>query len=809
MILSRARREGAQGFYLRDHPIAENERANRRNRTPSELAGRMPALQNLLLYFLFLLCTPALAAEAFKPGKLAEMDAAITNAIAEHKLPGGVLWLERHGQVYHRAYGSRALEPSREPMTEDTIFDLASLTKVVATTPALMLLLERGQIKLDAPAHSYLSEFKGAGRETITIRHLMTHTSGLPASFTHGNPSSYEDGIRIACSEAPETPPGSAFKYSDVNFILLGEIVRRVSGVRLNEFAAREIYEPLKMSETAFLPPRSRLDRIAPTQQVGNEMLRGKVHDPKARFMGGVAGHAGVFGTAADLARYARMLLRLGELDGARVFKSETVKLMTSVQSPDAVFTRRGLGWDIDSGYSRPRGKLFPLGSYGHTGFTGTSLWIDPFSETFWIFLSNRVHPDGEGNILPLQAALATLAAEAVEGFDFTNVPGALPARMTNGPPPKVLNGIDVLVKQNFAPLKHLRIGLITNHTGQDRQRHPTIDLLKNAPQVSLKVLFSPEHGIRGQADEKVGDSVDAKTGLPVHSLYGEHFAPTSAQLEGLDALVFDIQDIGCRFYTYISTMGYCLEAAAKARLKFFVLDRVNPINGLTVEGPVYHGATSFTAFHSLPLRYGMTIGELARMFNAERSLHADLTVIKLEGWARDMWYDQTGLPWINFSPNMRTLTGAILYPGVGLHETALSVGRGTGTPFEMIGAPYIDDVRLSAELNATGLPGLGFMPIRFTPTYSTFKDQDCGGVAMVVTQRDRLQAVDAGIVIAQTLQHLYPKEFDLTKVNRLLQDSGTMTGVTAGKPLAEIKQAWAAGLEDFKKRRAQYLIYQ
>ncbi len=371
-----------------------------------------------------------------------------------------------------------------------------------------------------------------------------------------------------------------------------------------------------------------------------------------------------------------------------------------------------------------------------------------------------------------------------------------------------MLNGIDVLVQQNFAPLKKLRVGLITNQTGHDRRRRATIDLLKSAPEVTLKALFSPEHGIRGELDEKVGDSVDGKTGLPVYSLYGARQAPTPAQLKDLDALVFDIQDIGCRFYTYIATLGNCLEAAAKANLKFFVLDRVNPINGLSVEGPVYHGAPSFTAYHSLPLRYGMTIGELARMFNDERGWKADLTIIPLEGWTRDLWFDQTGLPWINPSPNMRSLTAATLYPGLGLHETALSVGRGTGTPFEMVGAPDLDDVKLAAELNSAGLAGVAFIPIRFTPTYSTFKDRTCAGVALLVTERDRLQPVEVGLAIALTLERLYPKDFALQKLNTLLQQPETIEAIRSGKPLAEIKRSWAAELEMFQKRRARYLLY-
>ena len=370
------------------------------------------------------------------------------------------------------------------------------------------------------------------------------------------------------------------------------------------------------------------------------------------------------------------------------------------------------------------------------------------------------------------------------------------------------LNGIDVLVEQGFAPLKNLRLGLITNHTGHDRQRRPTIDLLMNATGVQLKALFGPEHGIRGEVDEKFGDSVDRKTGLPIYSLYGEDRSPKAENLRGMDALVFDIQDIGCRFYTYPSTMGLALEAAGKAGLKMFVLDRVNPINGVAMEGPLHHGQRSFTAFHAVPLRHGMTVGELAQMYNAEQKFGADLTVIRVEGWRRSEWFDETELPWTNQSPNMRSLPAATLYPGLGLHETALSVGRGTDKPFEMAGAPYIDDVKFAAELSSAGLPGVRFVPVRFTPTYSTFKDKPCGGVAFVITDRERMNAVDVGIQMALTLQWLYPNDFALAKVNTLLQHPTTIEAIKANQSLAEIKKAWAAELAVFKQRRKQFLLY-
>ncbi len=361
---------------------------------------------------------------------LKEIDQTIEAAISEGRAPGGVFVLERGGRTYRRAYGLRAVEPEREEMTEATIFDVASLTKVVATTPAVMLLVQRGEVALDEPVKRYIPEFGGDGRDAVTVRHLLTHTSGLrPGISLRPAWSGYERAIELACAETPRHDPGTAFVYSDINFILLGELVRRVGGDGLEVFVRNEIYGPLGMETTAFLPPEEWKARIAPTQRAGDGILRGVVHDPTARAMNGVAGHAGLFSTAGDLARFARMMLNRGELDGVRVFEAETVDLMTAVQTPETLADRRGLGWDIDSRFSRPRGSRFPLGSYGHTGWTGGCLWIDPFSGTFWMFLSNRVHPDGTGNVLDLQRALADLAADAITGFDFENVPGALPPR--------------------------------------------------------------------------------------------------------------------------------------------------------------------------------------------------------------------------------------------------------------------------------------------------------------------------------------------------------------------------------------------
>lgn len=786
---------------------------------------------------------PVGAKSEFRTNYLALMDAAIHSAIASNRTPGAVLWLERHGDAYHKAYGQRAVVPATEPMTEDTVFDAASLTKVLATTPAMLKLIESGKVSLDSAVTNYLPEFVGKGKEAITIRNLMTHSSGLRPGLPRTEPwLGHEAALAVACAEPLPDNPSSVFRYSDINFILLGFVVERVTGEPLDGFCAREIYRPLGMTNTGYrryAPSRplglptdtnsiistfaATTNRIAPTEVLANfgVVLRGVVHDPTARMMGGVAGHAGVFTTAADLARFSRMMLGGGQLDGVRIFAPETVKLMTSVQSPQGL-ARRGLGWDIDSPYAGQRGTNFPVGGYGHTGWTGTSLWIDPFSETFVILLSNRNHPSEAGNILALRRELGSLAALAVKNFDFRHVEGALEptAPTTNQPagPSKAgaagtnstaLNGIDVLKRESFRALRGKRVGLVTNHTGQDRDRNATIDLLHHAEGVKLVALFSPEHGIRGALDqEKINDSTDEKTGLPVYSLYGQRRAPAPEQLAGLDVLVFDIQDIGCRFYTYTSTMGNCLEAAAKAKVAFMVLDRVNPIGGLA-EGPVLTGERSFVAWHEIPLRHGLTTGELAQLFNAERGFGADLRVIRCEHWTPGQWFDETGLPWRNPSPNMRSLTAATLYPGVGVLEFCnVSVGRGTDTPFELLGAPYVDAEKLAAGLSQAGLAGVQFEATRFTPTASAFAGQPCRGVHFRLTDRAAFRAADLGVVLATLLHRNHGDQLKLDKMSRLLGDAATLEAIKSGGPLADIRALWQDALAKFDERARPHRLY-
>jgi len=375
----------------------------------------------------------------------------------------------------------------------------------------------------------------------------------------------------------------------------------------------------------------------------------------------------------------------------------------------------------------------------------------------------------------------------------------------------QVLSGLDVLERDGFAALAGRRVGLITNHTGINRKGVSNVELLRDAPSVQLVALFSPEHGFHGTLDqETVDDAHDERSGLRIHSLYGQTRKPTPAMLEGIDTLVFDIQDVGTRFYTYIATMALAMEAAAEHGLRFVVLDRPNPINGLGVAGPVLDpGREAFVACHPIPVRHGMTVGELARMLNAERTLGLDLRVVPVEGWRRGDSFDATGLPWVNPSPNMRSVDEAFLYPGVGLLEaTNLSVGRGTATPFEVVGAPWLDGERLAEALGRDGLPCVSFRPTAFTPSASKFAGERCGGVVLEVTDRRAFRAVRMGLAIARQLRLLQPDDWDPAGCDHLLRHAKTLEALTQARPLDEIEAQGHAGLQAFLERRARFLLY-
>jgi uncharacterized protein YbbC (DUF1343 family) len=374
----------------------------------------------------------------------------------------------------------------------------------------------------------------------------------------------------------------------------------------------------------------------------------------------------------------------------------------------------------------------------------------------------------------------------------------------------RVQTGLDVLEAQKFAPLRGKHIGLITNHTGVDFQERTTINVLAHAPGVQVVALFSPEHGIAGHSDEKLPSSKDASTGLPIFSLYGDHLRPTDEMLQGIDALVFDVQDAGVRFYTYTTTMAYCMEEAAKRNIAFFVLDRPNPLNGDVVEGPMLDAEkTSFVAYYPLPVRYGLTIGELAQFFNTENHINAQLHVIPMRNWHRNYFFESTGLKWIPPSPNLRTLKGALLYPGLEILQNAgVSVGRGTEAPFEEFGAPWINGEEVAASLNAKNLPGVHIVNQPFIPVSGLYAGQHCGGVGVRVTDRVALRSIRVGLEIAAELKKKYPDHFDVTKILLLLGNDSTIQQLQAGSPVVEIIASWVKDLAAYDAVRRRYFLY-
>ena len=768
-----------------------------------------------------LACAASLWAQPTFSGAAA-VDDQINQAVKDGLIPGAVLLIGHDGQVvYRKAFGERALIPAREPMTEDTIFDAASLTKVVATTSSVMKLFEQGKIRLDDPVTKYLPEFQ-EGHSPITIRNLMTHFSGLrPDLDLKPAWSGYETGIHRALIDKPTGPPGVRFVYSDINFILMGEIVHRLSGQMLSDFARTNIFEPLGMKESMFQPPAALRPRIAPTEidPTTGRPLRGVVHDDTSRYMGGVAGHAGLFTTADDLAKFAQMLLDHGEANGVRLFSPLTVEKFTRPESPADQPILRGLGWDIDSPYSSNRGDLFPIGSFGHTGFTGTSMWMDPVSRTYVILLTNVVHPHRGKSLSSFRSHIATIAAAssgiatpsvAITGYNETIVGPGL--RRVVEPRDAVFTGLDVLVKDNFAPLRGKRVGLITNYTGLSRDGKRNIELMLVAG-VKLVTLFAPEHGLQGTEDqENVSDSKDAASGLPIVSLYqGPRRRLTPEMLKSVDVLVFDIQDVGVRFWTYSCTMLYSMEEAAKKHLPFFVLDRPNPITGVHVEGPMLDPElTSFLGCLQIPVRHGMTFGELANFANGERNLGVDLHVIGMEGWNRGDWLDYTGLAWVDPSPNMRSLTAATLYPGIALLEASknYSVGRGTDAPFEQIGADWIRGPELASFLNSRYIPGVRVYPTRFRPTSSNFAGTTIQGVRFVITDRNSFDSTRLGLEVGYALEKLYPGKIPW-ETNRFL--IGNHAVVERGKVAAdprETVQKMEDSLAAFVGKREKYLLY-
>jgi SSS family transporter len=984
----------------------------------------------------------------------------INDAIAAHKLPGAVALIGHNNEVvFEHAYGDRKLagEPGPipgpdgkpdlrpEPMTEDTIFDMASLSKCLSTATAIMQLYEAGKItSFDDPVEQYLPAFNAthdATRAKVTLRMLLTHTSGeapdvdLKTPWGLSSPDKAE-GIRLALTTPLKSTPGDHFEYSDINFILLGDLVETLSGQPLDVYAQQHIFKPLGMTDTRYLPlakacgphhdngaaiawapaPRGRelfacpqgdwstslLPRIAPethddegnaqTNPDFDHLLRGTVHDPTTRRMGGVAGHAGVFSTAHDVYLFANALLeKLLHNTGSFPLKQSTLQLMTMPEQPNSSTpgdpssatasaspkvglgkaelaaansfeaasiaagdkpaepglaphypalhgqNLRGFGWDIDTAFSKPRGLIFPIGSFGHTGYTGTSLWMDPASDTYVILLANAVHPhDQHRPISNLRGEVATAAAQAL-GLganrpvdckqpnvfcDPTKMPketgapssptasssakvgigeadlsrtstqprlmrvatsrypeasasGLMPRGKTGAlvPEGRTLTGIDVMEQTHFAALHGLHhLGLLTNQTGIDAEGHRTVDILHSLPSslYSLLTVFSPEHGINGILDQSnIASTTDPATHLPVISLYGAHPSdrhPTHAQLANLDAVVIDLQDVGVRFWTYEAATTYFLEAAAREQTDFHhpmeivLLDRPNPIGGVAIQGPVSDpGLASYVNSMPIPVRHGLTLGELARYFVGTHHLATHLTVIPMQHWSRTEYFADTHLPWVNPSPNLRSPEAAILYPALGLIETTnLSVGRGTPHPFSFFGAgvstpsssptlkepvsspstspalkgtgfspsvndlgkpgalgpegPWFNAATVAAAITARHLPGVIFtattVPIAEDANHYPFHGQTIPAVRLSVTDPTTFNSPETGIEILTTLHRLYPTQFRLVKVQTLLCNQATLDALEHGDDPRAVALSWQPQLKSFKLAINPYLLY-
>jgi len=722
--------------------------------------------------------------------------------------------------VYREAFGQRATTPAPEPMTPDTVFDLASLTKVIATTTAILQLAEAGRLDLDTPVARYWPAFAAHGKDAVTVRELLAHTSGLrpdlPARPAHPG----RDGVLSAiATERLRSAPGERVIYSDLNFVVLGELVERITHLSLDAYCRAHVFDPLGMRDTRFLPDAAQASRSAPTTADEAGMRRGRVHDPTAQWMGGVSGNAGLFSTADDLARFAQMMLNAGRAGATQILRPESIAALAAVASPLDAVPWRGLGWELAAPLVQNHDRLPPLGVIGHTGYTGTGLWIDLVTGQFIVVLTNRVHPDDSGDARPLRAQLLALLASRSAPASAARIgqalPSALPALhaaarlpISTGP---VQTGIDVLEVQQFAPLAGLRVGLITNRSGFDAEGRRTVDVLAHAQGVALAALFSPEHGLNTDMDERVGDTVDAATGLTVHSLYNAGRRFPAGTLDELDALIFDIQDAGVRFFTYETTLGYALEAAAARGIPLFVLDRPDPLGAQRFGGPVLEPRReSFTGYFPLPLQPGMTIGELANLFNKAKAIGADLRVVPMQGYRREMTFADTGLGWVPLSPNLRTLAQLDLYPDVGLLEGAnLSVGRGTPHPFEWIGAPWIDANRLANALNALGTDA-HFDPVDFVPTESTWRGQLCHGVhiARDAALPQRRPVASLGLGLLATLHALYPDTFDLDATRDSVGSEAVSRAVRDGAAADAAQALDAAALERFARSRQENLRY-
>jgi uncharacterized protein YbbC (DUF1343 family) len=712
----------------------------------------------------------------------------VERAIARGELPGGVVAIgNRTELLYLRAFGERT---AGEPMTLDTLFDLASLTKPLATAASIMALVEQGAVELAAPVSRYLPELELPDKRDITVSQLLLHTSGLPRVNVLRD---YEQGrahaLRMIARQPLRDAPGASFEYSDLGFILLGELVERVTGASLATFAQQRIYQPLGMRDTQFNPPEREVARSAPTEERDEHWIRGVVDDPRAYRLGGVAGHAGLFSTAADVATFAQMLLGRGERTGVRVLAEETVSRMLEPRRAGAA--KRTLGFDVESRYSHARGLRFSERAVGHGGYTGTSLWLDPERELFVVLLSNRVHSGPRGSIHPLTSSVGDLAVRAVSRDSS-----------------RLSTGIDGLVQSAFAELRGRSVALLSHAAARDREGVQTLERLRRAPGVALKAVLTPEHGFDARQEGHV--SHRRLGALPLYSLFGKQRKPTPEMLQGCDTIVVDLVDVGTRFYTYMASVLATLEAASELGLDVILLDRPNPIGGTRIEGPLSEEAFhSFVNFHPLPLRHGMTAGELARFLVAQRALDVRISIVRVQGWQREQWFPETGLVWHPPSPNLGSEEQAMLYPAIALVEgTNLSVGRGTPRAFQVLGAPFLNAEELARELTSSGLGFVRVEPTRFTPRVGPYAGQSIPGVSFELVDAQGFSAAQLGLELIAALRRTHAADWDSTRLSKMIAHRATLAALDRGAAPEEIEASWRDELKAFSQAREKALLY-
>ncbi len=744
----------------------------------------------------------------FKPGGMEEVDRMLEEFVEQGAFPGGIVAVGHRGALVHlHPFGRLSYDENAPEVEEDTIYDLASLTKVVATTTMAMIMVDEGRLDLDAKVQDFLPLFKGPGKDEVTIRHLLTHSSGVdwwaPLYEELEGPEEYLQ--RIQGMELVYEP-GSVYKYSDLGIILLGEILSRVAGQPLEEFVRERVFEPLSMPDTLFRPGDDCLSRIAPTEYDTwrGRLVRGEVHDENAFALGGVAPHAGLFSTAGDLSRFVQMLLNGGVLEHHRIVSRETVELFTRTAGEGE--STRALGWDTKSPEKSTAGSYFSPRSFGHTGFTGTSIWVDPDRELFLILLTNRVHPTRDNQLIrKVRPAVADAVVNALAD-GHRQLPRAM-----------IGVGLDRVAAGEDHGLGDKRLGLIVHAASVASDGRHAIDVLRDA-KLDVVRLLTPEHGLRSRAaaGEHLASGRDPVSGLPVVSLYGTHRKPKAEDLKDLDALVFDLQGAGVRFYTYVSTLILALEAAAEAGLEFVVLDRPNPLGGDRIEGPFSSPRdivpSSFVNLAPGPLVHGLTLGEMARFVNQGLEKPARLSVVPMKGWERGMTWADTGLRWVPPSPNLRSSDAALAYPGVALLEaTNVSEGRGTTSPFLIFGAPWLQSPDL--EVSA---PGFEFDPALFTPTASPaapkpkYLDERCQGWSVRVSDPASAQPYRLGVELLAALRSRDEFEWkrDGEALAWLIGTPRLFDDLRRGKTVDEIIGRDRSDHEKWRRTRESALLY-